>query len=149
MGHGGQTAHLLLGLLKGLALSTESRVTQPGAARGAFFTLAKTAIFAAAIPSTAEFVVASGGARAVNRRGGGAFGLAWTVITPHGQQFFGRSSGLGRHHGRRFGFDGGLIGSAIGWCLFWRWRSGVWGQLKRDIGRHFSSEHRVALGHWG
>jgi hypothetical protein len=149
MGHGGQASHLLLGLLQGLALSTESRVSQTGAARSAFFTLAKTAFFAAAIAGTAEFVVAAGWARAVDRRGGGAFGLAWAVITTNGQQFFGCSGGLGGHHGRHFGFDGGLIGSTIGWCLFWRWRSGVWGQLKRGIGRHFSSDHRVAHGHWG
>jgi hypothetical protein len=131
MGHGGQTAHLLLGLLQGLSLSTESRVTQTGSARGALFALTKTAFFAAAIAGTAEFVVAAGGARAVNRRGGGPFGLAWTVITAHSQQFFGRNGGFGRHHGRSFGFDRGF-----GWDL-----------VNGGIGWQFSSDHRVARGH--
>jgi hypothetical protein len=148
MGHGGQTAHLLLGLLKGLSLSTESRITQTGAARGALFALTETALVTAAIAGAAEFVVAPGWARAVNRGGGAAFGLSRPVITAHGHQFFGRGGGLGRHHGRSFGFDRGLSGSlvqgGIGWRLFWHWRSGIWGQLKRGIGRRFSSDPRVA-----
>jgi hypothetical protein len=155
MGHGGQTAHLLLGLLKGLSLSTESRVTQTGAARGALFALAKTAFFTAAVACTTKFVVAAGWARAVNRRGGGPFGLTRTVITAHSQQFFGRGGRLGWNHGRSFGFDrslsGSLVGGGIGWRFVWQWRSGIWGQLKRGIGRRFSSDPRVARprGHMG
>jgi hypothetical protein len=155
MGHGGQTAHLLLGLLKGLSLSTESRITQTGAARGALFELTETALVTAAIAGAAEFVVAPGLARAVDRRGGGHFGLTRTVITSNSQQFFGRGGRLGWNHGRSFGFDrslsGSLVGGGIGWRLFWHWRSGIWGQLKRGIGRRFSSDPRVARprGHMG